>query len=320
MQKAAVIIPNLNGETYIRACLDSLRRQERKDFTVIVVDNGSTDESPRVIREEYPEVILIELDRNYGFCRAVNEGIRASHTEYVILLNNDTQAAPGFVGKLLEAMEGREQIFSCQARMLQMDHPEKMDDAGNYYCALGWAIAVGKGEAAEKYGRPRQIFSSCGGACIYRRKVLDQIGWFDERHFAYLEDVDLGYRARIAGYENWYAPEAEVLHKGSATSGSRHNSFKVYHAARNNLYLIYKNMARWQILINLPFLVAGCVIKALYFSLKGLGGSYLKGLWNGILLAREGEKVSFLAENFDHCCRIQLELWKNMGILLRKNK
>ena len=117
MQKAAVIIPNLNGETYIRACLDSLRRQERKDFTVIVVDNGSTDESPRVIREEYTEVILIELDRNYGFCRAVNEGIRASHTEYVILLNNDTQAAPGFVGKLLEAMEGREQIFSCQARM-----------------------------------------------------------------------------------------------------------------------------------------------------------------------------------------------------------
>lgn len=320
MQKAAVIIPNLNGETYIRACLDSLRNQDTGDFTVIVVDNGSTDGSSGIIREEYPEVQLIELDRNYGFCKAVNEGIRATDTEYVILLNNDTEAAPGFVRKLVEAMEGKEQIFSCQARMRQMDHPDKMDDAGNYYCALGWAFTVGRGEPSEKYSRPAKIFSSCGGACIYRRKVLDQIGLFDERHFAYLEDVDLGYRAKITGYENWYAPEAEVLHKGSATSGSRHNAFKVYHASRNNLYLIYKNMARWQILINLPFFAAGCMIKCLYFSLKGLGGSYLKGLWHGILLAREGEKVSFLAENFDHCCRIQLELWKNMGILLRKNK
>ena len=97
---------------------------------------------------------------------------------------------------------------------------------------------------------PAKIFSACGGAVLYRREVFDQIGLFDEAHFAYLEDVDVGYRAQICGYENWYEPQAVVYHKGSAATGSRHNTFKVSHASRNNIYLIYKNMARWQILIN----------------------------------------------------------------------
>lgn len=320
MQEVTVIIPNWNGKQYIRDCLDSLALQDIGEVPVVIVDNGSTDGSISLVQQEYPQVHLILLDKNYGFCRAVNEGIRAAGTKYIILLNNDTRVEKDFVRKLLESVKQDDHIFSCQAKMLQMDHPGKMDDGGNYYCALGWAFARGKGRDASDYEKPAKIFSACAGAAIYRREVFEEIGYFDERHFAYLEDVDIGYRAKIAGYENCYEPSAVVYHKGSGSSGSRYNKFKVLHSGRNNVYLIYKNMARWQILINLPFLLAGFLIKTVFFLVKGLGFTYLQGLWQGVLLAREGEKVPFLAENFDNCCRIQLELWKNIGRILRKNK
>lgn len=320
MGKVTVIIPNLNGKEYIRECLLSLVSQSIPDIPVIVVDNGSTDGSVELVKDEFPKVQVICLDKNYGFCRAVNEGIRAARTEFVILLNNDMKADPRFAEQLLASIQKKECIFSCQAKMLRMDEPDRIDDAGDYYCALGWAVARGKGREASLYEKREKIFSACAGAAIYRRAVFEKIGYFDERHFAYLEDVDVGYRARIAGYENWFEPSAVIWHKGSATTGARYNTFKVRHAARNNLYLIYKNMPLWQIWINLPFLAVGILIKFLFFLCKGFGPSYLSALWQGVLLARAGEKTPFLAEHFDNCCRIQLELWKNLALLLRKDE
>lgn len=126
-----------------------------------------------------------------------------------------------------------------------------------------------------------RIFSACAGAAIYRKELLEKIGLFDEAHFAYLEDVDVGYRANLYGYRNLFAPDAVVYHAGSAVSGSRHNPFKVELTARNNLYLIYKNMPPLQLLINLPFLLLGILIKGVYFGRKGMGKSYLSGLKKG---------------------------------------
>lgn len=320
MQNVTVVIPNFNGKAYLRDCLESLRSQSLGKVPVIVVDNGSGDGSPEEVQAHFPEVQLIRLNRNYGFSRAVNEGIRLAGTKYVVLLNNDIRADQDFLKNLMSRMESDPRIFSCQARMMQMNKPELVDDAGDFYCALGWAFARGKNRTAEAYMRDGAVFSACAGAAIYRRKVFDEIGFFDEAHFAYLEDVDVGYRARICGWKNWYEPEAVVYHKGSASSGSRYNAFKVSHASRNSIYLVYKNMARWQILINLPFLLAGCLVKFLFFLPKGLGHIYLKGLWQGILLARQGEKFQRVPENFDNCCRIQLELWGNLFRILRKNK
>lgn len=315
MLDVSVIIPNYNGKQYIGACLDSLREQCRERAEVIVVDNGSADGSMELVRDVYPWVRLKALDQNYGFSRAVNEGIRMSGAEFVILLNNDTRADAGFVQRLLEAARADKRIFSCQAQMRQMDHPELLDGAGDFYCVLGWALIRGKGAPLEKYPQPDEIFSACAGAAIYRRSVLKEIGMFDEVHFAYLEDVDVGYRARICGYRNLYVPDAVVWHKGSASSGSRYNRFKTASAARNNLYLIYKNMPLWQILINLPFLLAGMAVKCLFYTAKGMGLTYLKGLWQGVLLARKGQKAPFLAENFDNCWRIEAQLWKNLLLI-----
>lgn len=314
MEQVTAVIPNYNGKEYLDGCLSSLEGQPCR---ILVVDNASEDGSREMVREKYPSAELICLDRNYGFCRAVNTGIRAAKTEYVLLLNSDVRAEKNLVVRLLEAMQRDGNLFSCQAQMRQMDRPELLDGAGDFYCALGWALTRGKDRRWEDFQEETFIFSSCAGAAIYQKSALQKTGLFDEAHFAYLEDVDIGYRARILGYRNRYVPQAVVWHKGSASTGSRHNRFKVKSAARNNLYMIYKNMPLWQILINLPLLLAGMAGKLLYFALRGLGSAYLSGLWQGILLARKGEKTRFLAENFDNCWKIQLELWRNLRYIIK---
>lgn len=317
MQDATIVIPNYNGKQFLETCLDALKDE---DCPILLVDNGSADGSIELLREEYPKVRLLPLDKNYGFCRAVNEGIRSCSTKYVILLNNDTRVKKGFAAALIGAMEREPGCFSCQAKMLQMDCPDRIDDAGDFYCALGWGIARGKGQPAGAFGRPGRIFSACAGAAIYRRSAFEKLGYFDEKHFAYLEDVDIGWRARIAGYQNRYEPRAVVFHKGSGASGSRYNDFKVYHSARNNLYMLHKNLPLWQFLLNLPFLLAGVLIKAVFFAGKGLGRSYARGLRDGALLALGGKKTRLFCGRATNCFRIQLELWRNLGMLGRKER
>lgn len=316
MDQVTVVIPNFNGKAYLQGCLDSLRKQTIKGFQIIVVDNYSQDGSVTFVSTNYPEIKIIKLDENYGFCKAVNEGIKASKTPYVILLNNDTVVDAMFVETLIEGMERSPKVFSGQAKMLQMKNPSKMDDGGDYYNALGWAFAVGKGKEETKYQKEKHIFSSCGGAAIYRRELFDKIGFFDENHFAYLEDMDIGYRARIYGYENCFFPTSIVYHVGSGTSGSRYNQFKIYYSARNNLYLIYKNMPLLQIVLNAPFLLLGFSIKLLFFISKRYGKEYVKGLRAGYQLCKSKEgkknKVKNPWKYVDHYVKIQIALWINI--------
>ena len=315
--KSTVVIPNYNGIAYIKNCLDSLlKEQEETSFHVIVVDNHSTDGSKEIVASEYPDVELITFEENTGFCKAVNAGIEASGTEYVILLNNDTTVEKGFVLELEKVMESYPMAFSAGAKMVDMKNPKLIDDAGDFYCALGWAFARGTGKDAEKYNKIVEVFSACAGAAIYRKSVFEKIGLFDELHFAYLEDLDIGYRAKIHGYKNYFAPNAVVCHKGSAASGSRHNAFKVDLSSKNSVYVIYKNMPFLQQLINLPFLMAGYFIKWLFFLRKGLGGNYARGVFSGIKrnFSKEARqnKVKFCFKHMKYYLIIQWELWKNI--------
>lgn len=311
MQEISIIIPNYNGMAYLEGVLGSLECQTIKNFEVILVDNGSTDGSGAFVSANYPWVRMIQLPENFGFCKAVNEGIRASRSPYVLLLNNDTEAERDFVEEMLAAITRHKNAFSCAAKMVQFQERDKLDDAGNYYCALGWSFARGKGRDIHAYDREERVFAACGGAAIYRRKILEKLGCFDEEHFAYLEDVDVGYRARIYGYENWYAPKAVVYHVGSGTSGSRYNQFKTRYSSRNNVYLIYKNMPFLQILLNLPFLAAGFFVKFLFFTWKGMGREYAAGIKNGFQISKKGRKVPFQAAHLPAYVKIQVELWVN---------
>ncbi len=315
--KSTVVIPNYNGIAYIKNCLDSLlKEQEEKAFHVIVVDNHSTDGSKEQVALEYPNVKLIAFEENTGFCKAVNAGIEASDTEYVILLNNDTIVEKGFVSELEKVMESYPMAFSAGAKMVDMKNPQLIDDAGDFYCALGWAFARGTGTEAKNYTEIVEVFSACAGAAIYRKSVFEEIGLFDELHFAYLEDLDIGYRAKIHGYKNYFAPDAVVCHKGSAASGSRHNAFKVDLSSKNSVYVIYKNMPLLQQFINLPFLMAGYFIKWLFFVRKGLGGNYARGVFCGIKrnFSKEARqnKVKFRFRHLKYYLIIQWELWKNI--------
>ena len=241
MQRTTVVIPNYNGMQYIDACLKSLQKST-VPLKIILVDNGSTDGSLNCVRENYPDVRIIAFPENTGFSKAVNAGILAADTEFVLLLNNDTVVDERMAEYLENAMEADEGCFSAAARMCSLSAPEKLDGAGDFYCALGWAFARGKDQPADRYLEPGRVFSACAGAAIYRRSLFLKIGYFDENHFAYLEDIDIGYRANIYGYPNQYVPQAVVYHAGSAVSGSRHNEFKVRLSAANSIYLIYKNM------------------------------------------------------------------------------
>ena len=314
--KTTIIIPNYNGLSFMEPCFESLKEQTVRDFKVLVVDNGSTDGSVEWLKEH--RVPSIFLKENTGFSGAVNTGIRAADTPYVLLLNNDTRVEPGFVAAMERAMDQSPKIFSVSSRMIQMYHPELLDDAGDMYSILGWAYQRGVGRSVNLYQKSCRVFSACAGAAIYRRAVFDEIGLFDELHFAYLEDIDVGWRAKLYGYDNVYCPDAAVYHVGSGTSGSRYNSFKVRLAARNCIYLNYKNMPGWQILLNAPFLLAGIFVKYLFFVKKGLGKDYREGLARGFELCRKHKdrKVRFLWKNLPAYVSIQVELWKNILLFL----
>lgn len=312
MKEVTVVIPNYKGEAYLRPCVESLFAGTGLEMDVIIVDNGSRDGCVEEVRRLYPQVECVCLDQNYGFCKAVNIGIRKAETPYVFLLNNDTLVCKGAVEALLASLKKDRRIFSVEAKMIQYQDRTKIDSAGTFYNAFGWAYARGKDRPADQYRKRGPVFSACAGAAMYRREVFEEIGLFDEEHFAYLEDVDVGYRARIAGYRNVYEPMARIIHVGSAASGSRHNEFKVRLSARNNLYLIYKNMPVLQILLNLPFLLAGFLIKYLFFLKKGLGAIYLKGLMEAPELMKKKKKVLYQKGHLKNYLKIQLELWINI--------
>lgn len=325
MTKITVVIPNYNGVRYLPECLQSLAEQKKgaPEYEVVVVDNGSTDGSLALIESEFSWVRVIPLPENTGFCHAVNVGIKASGAPYVLLLNNDTKVAEGFVEELYHAMESRPDAFSVSAKMLMWDRPELLDDAGDRYCVLGWAFARGKGKPAGVCDRAAEIFSACGGAAIYRRRILEEIGLFDELHFAYMEDLDIGYRARIYGYRNYYEPKAEVLHYGSASSGSRYNEFKTGLASANNIYVIGKNMPLLQWVWNLPLLAAGFFIKFLFFCKRGMGTLYLKGLREGFgkIFSEEGKnrRIPFQWAHLGNYFAIQGQLYANTFRFLKKS-
>ena len=316
MGSVTVVIPNYNGMKFLGPCLDSLRKQTMKEFDIIVVDDASEDGSVDYIRENYPEVKVIERESNGGFCRTANTGVRAASSDYVLLLNNDTVAEPGFVEGLYSGISGNEKIFSCSACMLRAGEPEILDGAGDLYNIIGWAFARGQGRPAAEYESPANVFSSCGGAAIYNRRLFIELGMLDEEHISYLEDLDIGYRARINGYRNMYIPSAKVLHVGSGTYGARHTPFKVKVSARNNVYIIYKNMPLAQFIFNCPFLFAGFLLKYMYFRKKGFGKEYSEGISEGLALKNRkkgtGVKQKLSFKRVPFFFSIQMQLWANL--------
>jgi len=238
--RVSLIIPHLDGIHHLDGCLGSLRRQTFTNFETILVDNGSTDGSQAFVREHYPEVRLLELMENRGFTGACNAGYRASTGEIIILLNNDTEVDPGWLGVIMDAFEHLPHVASVASKMLLFDQRDTFHSAGDYYTTSGlpgnrgvWKKDVGQFDHRE------YVFGACGGAAAYRRSVVEEIGFLDDDYFFSCEDVDLAWRIHLAGYQVIYLPDAIVYHKLKASVPAGANSS--YYDGRNFLYLLWKN-------------------------------------------------------------------------------
>lgn len=317
--KVSVVTPNFNGKRFLKDYFDSLNANSEHIGEVIMVDNGSTDGSIELINS-YPkdfDFVLIENEDNLGFAEATNQAIRASRYPYIYSLNNDVKLGENAIGELVKLMESDEKIFSLSSKMIQMDNPGLIDDAGDDYTLLAYTKKRGDNRPVSEFNRVSEVFSSCAGAALYRKSVLDEIGLFDESFFAYMEDVDLAYRAKIAGYRNLYCPNAVVYHKGSGTSGSRYNDFKIRLASRNNVWVVYKNLPIPQKALNIGFLIFGFLAKYVFFKRKGHGDTYLKGLREGLNNRDKVQKVEFKSKNIKNYLKIEWQLIKNTFKLIK---
>lgn len=264
--RLSVIIPNWNGVEHLPTCLDSLRRQTLEEVEVIVADNGSTDGSLQLLEGRYPEVSVLALGENRGFAGACNAGIRVARGTSIVLLNNDTEVEANWLEEVLAAFERHPEVGMVASKMFLFDRRNRIHTAGDFYRVDGLPGNRGVWERDEgQFDEEEYVFGACGGSAAYRRSMLEQVGLLDEDFFYSCEDVDLAWRAQLAGWRCIYAPRAVVYHKLSATGGGRTASF---YDGRNAIYLLVKDYpgdlwrTYWRDILARQFHIAGEAIKA----------------------------------------------------------
>ncbi len=274
-EQVQVIIVNWNGRAFLENCLQSLRRQSYRNFSVVLVDNGSTDGSAEFVSVRFPEVRLIALTENRGFSVANNCALRELTSPYAALLNNDATADPGWLAALVQALEETEDAGFAASRMLCEDRPNTIDRCGDGYTLAGAALLRGRGDPAARHGNRAWVFGACAGAALYRTAMLRDIGLFDEDFFLLYEDVDLSFRAQLRGYKCLYVPEAVVYHRGSA-SIAHDSAVSVYYGHRNLEWVYVQNMpSRLLFRTIVPHLFYNLAALGL-FTLRGRGADYLR--------------------------------------------
>lgn len=265
--EVSVIIVNYNGERFLKECLDSLRAQTYTDFEVILVDNHSSDRSIEIVSQTYPKVILIRNTANHGFARGSNDGIRVSHGQFILTLNNDTRLDPGFIEEIVRPQLRDGKVGICASKML---YPEgRINSTGICISRSGAAWDRGMSEPDNgQYDQPGEVFGACAGAALYRREMLDEIGLFDEDFFMYMEDVDLAFRARLAGWRCVFVPGAVAYHHHGGTSGVGSDT-AVYYGNRNIVWVVFKNYPRTLLLSSLPWVIGRTIGVIVYYAVKG---------------------------------------------------
>jgi GT2 family glycosyltransferase len=236
----SVIVPHYNGAHLLPPCFEALRHQTYPRLETILVDNGSSDESVALTRRDFPEVTVLELGQNFGLTGAINRAIAQAAGEIIVPLNNDTEVCPGWAQALVEALAAHPEAGIAASKMMLFDRRDTFHSAGDGFGVDGIPINRGVWQKDEgQFDGDTYIFGGCGGAVAYRRKMLEEIGFFDEELFMYLEDVDLNWRAQLAGYRVVFAPGAVVYHQLSATGGG---VFASYYTGRNTIWVLAKDL------------------------------------------------------------------------------
>jgi len=282
--KVSIIILNWNGLEDTIKCLESLKKITYPNYEVIIVDNGSEGNDSQVLKEKFGDYIrLVENDRNYGFAEGNNIGIKEAFNDedvkYIATLNNDTIVEQHWLEELVRAADMNGKIGSYASKMRYYHKPNIINAAGDLVLKDGSGVNRGRNERdIGQHDEFEEVFGACAGAALYRRKMLEEIGLFDSDYFAYNEDLDLAWRARLAGWKCRYVPSAIVYHVHSATVGS-FSTFKIYYGERNRIWTLLKNYPLNYILLSAPYTVAKLSLLAFAaFRGKGRGLDYTKNI------------------------------------------
>jgi GT2 family glycosyltransferase len=266
----SIIIVNFNGKRFLKKCFSSIISQTYPSLELILVDNGSKDGSVELVQKHFPGVKIITNGDNLGFAKGNNIGIRAASGDLIATLNNDTEASPYWVESLVSGMLSDDRIGMCASRMLFMRDPGMINSTG--ICISRSGACWDRGMFEQDHGQYArgEVFGPCAGAALYKKKMLDEIGLFDEDFFAYMEDADLAFRGRAAGGRCVYVPEAAVYHYHSATSGYM-SDFSIYHGNRNIVWSAMKNFQGRLLWSALPWIVGRSLAVIPYYTLRGHG-------------------------------------------------
>ncbi len=243
----SIVIPNYNGLEHLKTCYESLKKQSMQEFTVILADNGSVDDSVIYTKEQFPNSVTIKIGYNSGFAKAVNEGIKYSinnlNNDLIFLLNNDIELKPDFLEIAIESFKYEPQASILAVKMLNYFNRDMIDDCGDFIKSGGGSpLARGHGEKdVGQYDKIEFIFGACAGAAIYKKELFENIGYFDESFFAYYEDIDFSFRAQLAGYKCLYQPLAVCYHKRGGTSSVATHGFQTEMCERNLVLMRIKN-------------------------------------------------------------------------------
>ncbi len=246
--KVTVVIPHYNGKEILRRCLLSLKNTNFKDFRIVIVDNGSVDNSLNMVRTEFPEANIVQSKKNLGYAGGCNLGIVSSNSKYIVLLNNDTKVEPDWLTLLLKKIEKKDSIAAVQPKILSLQQPERFDycgAVGGEIDIFGYPFARGRifytmEKDHGQYDHTEEIFWATGAAVLLRKSVLDKIGLLEEDFFAHMEEIDLNWRMHLAGFQVVSEPKAVVYHQTGGTLGDD-KFYKMVLNHRNNLLMVLRN-------------------------------------------------------------------------------
>ncbi len=314
MPRVSIIIVNYNGGLLLRDCLGSIAAQSFRDFETIVVDNGSTDESLAAAAGTLDDVCVIALGENSGFARGNNTGIEASRGELVVTLNNDATLTPTFLAEIVAAADRLPQAGMLAPKTLISTEPDRIDSAGlliyvdGVYRPRGWQERDGPA-----YEREEEVVFPCASAALYRRTMLDDVGLFDEEYFLYLEDADLGMRARLRGWRCYYVPRAVAFHLKSSTAG-KHSKVKAYHVERNRIFNLVKHAP-------LPIILLSPLATAYRYGLQAYAALSKRGASGGFVRDySHRELLAILVRSYAGALRGLPSMWRKRRAIYRRRR
>lgn len=307
----SIIIVNFNGLRYIDPCISALMAQSYESYEIIIVDNGSSDGSTEYISIHFPDIILVKTGTNLGFAGGANAGIQKARGDFILTLNNDTIADTKFLENLIKPMMVDSRIGMCASKMIFPDGRINSTGISISRSGAAWDRGIFEPDTGQ-YENETEVFGPCAGAALYRKKMLDEIGLFDEDFFLYVEDVDLAFRARWAGWICRYVPSAKVIHIHRGTAGTD-TDVSIYHINRNLVLYIFKNFPLRTLLVSLPWIAGKNCADLYHYSCQGKGRVILRAKLDCLKGIRKMWKKRNTHLNETSCDQIDkwIHVWSN---------